>query len=187
MSLSPFFRLPPITADMPVGDAKQRILTEIDRDDPYLEAKHCDIYSTQEFAANWQPPNTERAQIARSPILWIILISIIAFGAAKATATDSRTSWMVFFAAYAVPSYLIYWFVPDFHRKLILDHRGIKINQRRFEWTDIIGIYIIVAHGKANNYFLIIVDTQSTLSKFDIGTYMLNEHRIATLIEYYRK
>lgn len=184
MSLNPFIRLPPITADMPVGDMKQRVLTELDRDDPYIEIGNCSIYSTQEYADEYPLSYEGGVSIGQSAYPWVFAIGLAALFTAVRTAPGIGLHWSILWVAWFLPPYLLYRVIPFLHRRLVLDHRGMTIRKRRFEWKEVLGTFVI--RMARQSHFLIVVDESGGLNKFEITYYAVNPHRLAALVEYYR-
>ena len=90
--------------------------------------------------------------------------------------------------------YIIYRFIKPLHRKIIIDHNGITIRDHRFEWKNILQTFILTTGNTKVNIrkptvanFLIIVDTQERISKFEITFASERPEMLSTIIEYYKK
>lgn len=138
MSFNPWIHLPPITADTPVDDVRNRILTELSGD--RLGNVHCantvgiKVNTTAEYAdPNLQFSYKNGVAIgpnAPSQLVWVAAISA---SLAVIIMTTIRSlpfpRWVLFPFSFAA-CYGLFRLIPNFHRKITIDFLGHKCAQQ---------------------------------------------------------
>lgn len=187
MPINPFIQLPPITADTPAEDVKQHILTELNRDfDQFAKfVNNYTVFTTAEYARSIQVDDKDRTVVRPNPYLPLVNIVLFSFFAAAPTYYYLHWPWVVSIGIYSIIIYFGYRMIPAFNRPVVIDRLGISIGKYRFEWSKIIGTYIVHLSSTGTIDELLLIDEEGEFHRIRINGYVPTR-KLAAAVEYYR-
>lgn len=196
MSLNLWIRLPPVTADTPLEDIRQRIITELGEDrlgylTPY-EATRTEVHTTEEFSDSTNHFNYKHG-VAIGPNLPLQLLIVAGISAVIGLVIATRAplpfpNWMSYPLSFAAV-YGIFRLIPDFHRKISIDPHGIQIHSDLFEWANLVGTYTAVTapiNSRYRRVILVIIDKQGNFYAHEFTTLSVRLETLCAVIEYFR-
>ena len=191
-------RLPPVTADTPPGDLRQRILFELSEDQMgYLtshEVGHTKVYTTEELANRRKRFSyQDGVVIGPNRPFQLLIVAVIAGVVGLCISSSGSVSfpiWLAYFLSFAV-CFGVLRLIPDFNLKVKIDRSGIQIGEDRFEWVGMIGIFAVTVGPRASGnskrrIFVVIIDRQGNFFAHEFNSLSVRFETFCAVIEYFR-
>jgi hypothetical protein len=122
--------------------------------------------------------------------LFLAIIVLIVSYIADHYLEDDRHEWPLFItmAVCSGVAYLIFKQIGSLHQEIKISREGIEIKGDYFKWNNIFETFILITYtSKGGRFtFLVVVDKDQLISKFEITFLAIKPEMLSTIIEYYK-